>query len=33
LEPHAPHILDDGVGEADASDHLDADNGTDSDDL
>jgi DNA gyrase subunit A len=33
LEPHTPHILDDGVGDADASDHLDTDNGIESDEL
>jgi DNA gyrase subunit A len=25
--PHAPHILDDGVAQAEASDHLDVENG------
>ena len=24
-EPHRPHIIDDGVGEAEASDHIDLD--------
>ena len=29
-EPHRPHIIDDGVGEAEASDHIDL-NGEDDD--
>ncbi len=26
-EPHRPHIIDDGVGEAEASDHIDSTTG------
>ena len=28
-EPHRPHIIDDGVGEAEASDHIDLDGESD----